>query len=127
MSDTPRVAAIVAEMRAVASGERPGLCARIHRWADVLQAATVPAHTEAPSDSEWDGYGPNSDGIKARGWGLLDGMRENVVSTSGTWQGQPSLGSDPICGVPHPPTVCGREPGHAPPHIARDVSWKEQA
>jgi hypothetical protein len=38
-----------------------------------------------------------------------------------------ATGSDPICGVPHPPTVCGRDPGHEGGHIARDVAWKDQA
>jgi hypothetical protein len=46
-----------------------------------------------------------------------------------TWPRPASIeaGSDPICGVPHPPTVCGRDPGHEGGHIARDVAWKDQA
>jgi hypothetical protein len=51
---------------------------------------------------------------------------------SASWNGTPggcqdvwhAAGSDPICGVPHPPTVCGREPGHEGGHIALDVAWK---
>jgi hypothetical protein len=45
------------------------------------------------------------------------------AQTRPSWN--PQAGSDPICGVPHPPTVCGREPGHDGAHIARDVSWAE--